>query len=293
MSNQHGGPPPLAAEKKSFYLRIMELLEGAGIPFLIGGTYAWGHYTGAERSTKDFDLFLKESDVPLARSLFEAAGYRTELPFTHWIAKVFDGEAFVDLIYNSGNGICAVDDAWFHYAESGELFGKPVLLCPVEEIIWQKSFIMERERFDGADVAHLIRAKGDSLDWWRLLCRFQDNWRVLLGHLILFGYVYPAERAKVPMEVLQKLFNRLHRELQAGGSPEPICRGPMLSRAQYLIDVEHWGYHDPRIEPAGPLTLRQLAEWNEAMRADQGVVIPFPSDAKAQPAAEEVNRSTA
>jgi hypothetical protein len=28
----------------------------------------------------------------------------------------------------------------------------------VEEMVWQKAFIMERERFDGADVVHLIQA---------------------------------------------------------------------------------------------------------------------------------------
>ena len=34
---------------------------------------------------------------------------------------------------------------------------KEVKLCPPEEIIWSKSFIMERERFDGADINHLLR----------------------------------------------------------------------------------------------------------------------------------------
>ena len=27
----------------------------------------------------------------------------------------------------------------------------------MEESLWQKAFIMERERYDGADVAHLLR----------------------------------------------------------------------------------------------------------------------------------------
>jgi len=296
MTTQPAGMAPLSTEKKTFYCHVMELLEAAGIPFLVGGTYAWGHYTGAERTTKDFDLFLKESDLPQARAIFETAGYRTELPFTHWIAKVYDGDCFVDLIFNSGNGICAVDDQWFRFAQPGQLFGKPVLLCPVEEIIWQKSFIMERERYDGGDVAHLLRARGDQLDWWRLLCRFNDNWRVLLSHLILFGFIYPSERNKVPLEVLQKLLNRFYRDLQPGSPIEPTCRGPLLSRAQYVIDVEHWGYQDPRIEPSGPLTEQQLAEWNQAMVADTHVVIPFPSfspDVESARPAEEPNRSTA
>ena len=53
---------------------------------------------------------------------------------------------------------------------------------------------MERERYDGADIAHLLRARADQLAWRRLLRRFGPHWRVLLGHLVLFGFVYPGER---------------------------------------------------------------------------------------------------
>ena len=34
----------------------------------------------------------------------------------------------------------------------------PGPLIPAEEMIWSKAFIMERERYDGADVAHILRA---------------------------------------------------------------------------------------------------------------------------------------
>ena len=44
-----------------------------------------------------------------------------------------------------------------------------------EETLWSKAFVMERERYDGADVAHLILAHGERLDWdtpvWRGLAR--------------------------------------------------------------------------------------------------------------------------
>ena len=58
-----------------------------------------------------------------------------------------------------------VDDLWFTHAAPGRVLGVPVLLCPPEEMIWSKAFIMERERYDGADVAHLILACGRELDW--------------------------------------------------------------------------------------------------------------------------------
>jgi hypothetical protein len=59
----------------------------------------------------------------------------------------------------------------------------------VEETIWSKAFVMERERYDGADIAHLLRASAERLDWHRLLERFDAHWPVLLSHLILFGFI--------------------------------------------------------------------------------------------------------
>jgi hypothetical protein len=113
-------------------------------------------------------------------------------------------------------------------------------------MIWSKAFIQERERYDGADVAHLLRACGPNLDWPRLLHRFGAHWRVLFSHLILFGFVYPSERSQVPVWVLSEMIRRLEEELNNPPSSEPICRGTLLSYHQYLIDLEQWGYQDGR-----------------------------------------------
>jgi hypothetical protein len=60
---------------------------------------------------------------------------------------------------------------------------------------------MERERFDGADIAHILRCCVAEIDWPHLLRRFGPDWRVLLSHLVVFGYVYPGERARIPAAV--------------------------------------------------------------------------------------------
>ena len=69
----------------------------------------------------------------------------------------------------ASNGVARVDDLWFTHAVDAQLFDVPVQLCPAEEMMWSKGFVQERERFDGADVMHLIRELGSSLDWDRLL----------------------------------------------------------------------------------------------------------------------------
>ena len=127
-------------------------------------------------------------------------GIATDLTFPHWLGKAGQGRHFVDLLFGSGNGVCPVDGEWFAHARQMRMWRVPARLCPPEEMIWSKSFVQERERFDGADVLHLLRAQADALDWPRLLDRFGPHWEVLLSHLVLFGFVFPAERDRVPAD---------------------------------------------------------------------------------------------
>jgi hypothetical protein len=259
----------LPAATREFYLRAMRLLDEAEIDFLVGGAYAFERYTGIARHTKDFDIFVHPRDVERVLDTLGAAGCETELPFPHWLGKARCGEDFVDVIFSSGNGVAVVDDEWFTHSVPEEVFARPVRLIPGEEMIWSKAFIMERERFDGGDVAHILRASAERLDWPRLVARFGDAWRVLMAHLVLFGFIYPGERHRIPPGVLTELFARLQREL---ATPEPgprVCRGTILPRAQYLVDVDRWGYTDPRLAPEGNMTERETAIWTAGI-ADDG-----------------------
>jgi hypothetical protein len=139
-------------------------------------------------------------------------------------------------------------------------------LCPIEETIWSKAYVMERERYDGADVIHLLRGCGQAIDWQRLLARFGGHWRVLLSHLVLFGFVYPGEQSRVPAWVLQELIGRLRREMEAPGAEARICQGTVLSAAQYLVDIEEWGYEDARLRPRGKLTREDAAHSRQVSR---------------------------
>ena len=85
-------------------------------------------------------------------------------------------------------------------------------LIPAEEMIWSKAYIQERERFDGADVAHILLRRAETLDWEHLLERFGSHWRVLLEHLVAFGFIYPSERHRIPPFVMRELISRLQDE---------------------------------------------------------------------------------
>lgn len=238
MSMEHADP---ASE---FYGHCMQVLEDADVPFLVGGAYALRVYTGIIRDTKDFDIMLRASHVAQALSVLRDAGYDAEVVFPHWLAKAHHGESFMDIIYSSGNGLCVVDDAWFRSACERTLMGRRVNICPPEEMIWQKAYIMERERFDGADIAHLLLHCAKDMDWQHLLHRFHRDPQVLLSHLLLFEFIYPSKRNLIPSEVMESLLEARKPSVNEAHS---LCNGTLLSRAQYLPDVERWGFQDARL----------------------------------------------
>ena len=258
----------LDPDSRDFYVRSMKILQDADVPFLVGGAYALARYTGIERHTKDFDIFIKRSDYDRAAAALKNAGYKTELTFPHWIGKAYQGEDFVDLIFSAGNGVAEVDDLWFEHAVPEVVLGMDVGLIPAEEMIWSKGLIMERERFDGADVNHMIKNVGLELDWQRLIDRYGRQWRVLFAHLILYGFVYPSRRCNIPKWVMHELAGRLAAEMQQSDTEEKICHGTILSRQQYLLDVQEWGFADARLRPHGKMSEEEIEQWTKGIEVD-------------------------
>lgn len=246
---------------ETFYRSGIGALQQAGIPFLVGGAYALEWHAGIVRRTKDLDLFVKADQIQAALDTLQQAGYRTEFTFPHWLGKAFCADHFIDVIFNSGNGVCPVDDDWFRFSLPGRIFEMDVRLCPIEETIWQKAFVLERDRCDTADVAHLLRCEGTGLDWQRLLARFGPRWRALLAQLVLFEFVYPSHRDNVPDWVLNELSHRLLSARSQPAEVERECHGTLLSATQYLKDIDLEGYRDARLAPAGPLSREHVAIW--------------------------------
>ena len=249
------------AARDSFFRSILRLFARHKVPFLVGGGYAFAQYTGIRRDTKDLDLFVRPADSRRALELAARAGYKTWVKSPHWLGKIAHGDYFVDIIYSSGNATCPVDDLWFEHAPRATLLGAKVRLTPPEEMIWSKAFIMERHRYDGADVAHILRAKAKELDWDRLIARFDDRWPVLLSHLVLFRFIYPHHASDIPEHVLVRLVDRLPDTLAAPAGRRH-CRGTLLSFLEYLPDVRSWGYRDARLKPGGPMSQSEIDRWN-------------------------------
>ena len=226
-------------------------------PYLVGGTHCCQAHTRIQAHSEDLDLFVKEADRVRVLDVLRERGWEAIVERPHWLTKARRGDAVIDVIYGSGNGLAKVDDLWFRHSVPGQVLGVETRLVPVEELIWSKAFMMDKYRFEGADVAHLLLVQAERINWDRLLWRFGRHWRVLLGHLLLFGYIYPEKQGLIPRALVDTLLVLLRRE-QEESAPEsvdpdsalrPACRGTLLSREQYRVDVDVWGFRDARLEP--------------------------------------------
>jgi hypothetical protein len=238
---------PEEQEERDAHREALRILQEQEFEPMVGGAYALKTHTGIWRDTKDLDLFLRKDRVGDALQALARAGYRTELTDSLWLAKAYSGPWVIDLIFSSGNGIGTVDEHWRRRAATNNVLDLDALIVPAEEMIWQKAFIQERERFDGADIHHLLRCKGAQLDWNHLLMRFGErHWEVLLVHLITFRFSFPSDKQQVPEWVMRELMQRLERKEAQSPSKERTCRGTLLSRQQYLAETNVEGYRDTR-----------------------------------------------
>ncbi len=243
----------------AWYHDALRLLQRAHIDFLIGGAYALWKYTGMRRPTKDLDIFLRPSDLTAALRALAEGGFKTEITATHWLGKAFHKDYLVDFIVGMANGVGQINDSWFRSAVKVRAFGLTLQYVGPEDMIWSKAFVMARDRFDGADIAHLIHAQGKTLNWDALVSRFKGHEPVLLSHLILFRYIYPDAQKIIPEEVLRRL-GAAAENARHVRAPARLCRGTLFSRDQYAIDVGSRGYRDARLLPYGSLTPRQTLE---------------------------------
>jgi Nucleotidyl transferase of unknown function (DUF2204) len=155
----------IPAKQKELFREVLTLLEEARVVYAAAGAAALQEYTGICRYTKDLDIFLSASAASAALLLLHEHGFKTEARDPVWLAKAHRREFFVDLITGMSNGVLAVDKSWIERARPATIFGVKTRVLAPEELLTSKLFVARRERFDGADIAHIIYASRGKLQW--------------------------------------------------------------------------------------------------------------------------------
>jgi hypothetical protein len=240
-------PLKLPEEQQSLFREILTLFEKKRLPYAVAGAFALQEHTGICRDTKDLDLFLISDKVPCAMKLLRAAGFECETCDPVWLHKAHRDGFFVDLITGMSNATIVVQDSWIQRAKPAIVHGVPTRVLAAEELLASKLFVTRRERFDGADIAHIIYGTGGKLDWQHISQLVGENWEVLFWALVLFRYAYPAQTEYVPMEVWRDL---IHRFDHAVANPDRAARfrGSLIDDKMFAIDVNEWGLDNLMLE---------------------------------------------
>jgi hypothetical protein len=235
--------PEFLPEAISCYRSALATLRAEGIPFAVAGAFAMQKHSGIWRDTKDLDVVVEARVIPAATEALQHAGFETFVKDPVWLAKAYKGEYFVDLITALGNAVLIVDEEWIKRAVPDDVLGISCGVLGVEEMIASKIFVSRRERFDGADVAHLLRAQSRSLDWDRLVQLLDGHSELLLWALVFFAYVYPAHVKDIPQRIWDGLLSDFRMRIARSQATDPF-RGTLIDPNMFSIDVKDWGERD-------------------------------------------------
>jgi hypothetical protein len=252
--------PEFPPEQRSLFCEVLQHLNRAGVPYVVSGAFALQQHTGIWRDTKDLDLFLVSEAVPKALQHLQEQGFETEVRDPVWLAKAHRDGYFVDLITGMSNAVITVDESWIERSSPCVVLGVPTRVLAAEELIASKLFVNFRERFDGADIVHIIYGTKGAIDWQRLLQLVGEHWELLLWELLLFHYVYPSKQDYVPPEVWNDLLSRFRGQLNSGSTGLPF-RGSLIDEKMFAIDTKEWGMED----------LLQEQRANRQPRIDDGI----------------------
>jgi hypothetical protein len=233
----------LHADQERLYQDVLRLLTEHQVAFAVSGAFALQEHTRVRRPAKDLDIFLTSETAGIALDILSKHGFRCEVCDSVWLAKAHRNNFFVDFITGMSNAALAVTDVWITRSRPAVVLGVPTRILAAEELLVSKLFVVRRERFDGADIAHIIYTTGGRLDWGQILELSGAHWELLLWTLVLFRYVYPAQSHYVPLLVWTQLVNRLMLKLL---NPDPSARfrGSLVDENMFAIDVNEWGLDD-------------------------------------------------
>jgi Nucleotidyl transferase of unknown function (DUF2204) len=231
---QASWPEIIPDEQWAVYWRVIQEAHASGLRFAIGGAVALAAYTGRWRDTKDIDLYVLPTDRDAMIQAVTRAGlgdYHQQLPYDRaWIYRAHEGGTIVDIIWQMANQRAETDEVWLTRGPEVRIRDELLRVIPAEEILWNKLYIVQRERCDWPDVLNLLYATGTSLNWEHLLARVEDDTPLLRGVVSIFAWLCPGRAHLLP----HWLWERLHL-------PQPAESGPDINRHRVdLMDTRPW-----------------------------------------------------
>lgn len=161
-----------------------------------------------------------------------------------WLAKAHSGRHLLDILFAVRHARrLQVSAAWFETCRPAEFLGVATRLLGPEEVIASKVYVAARDRFDGGDIAHLVRALEGDVDWRRVIALIGGDDEIVLWHLLFCRFVYPELARSLPADLMERAFERL---MMTAPRKEPPFRGMLVDPVLFAVDRDLWGFEDCR-----------------------------------------------
>ena len=199
----------ISSKEWALYQQAIKALKASGVQFMLGGGFALATFTGHWRDTKDIDFYVLPRDRKKAVAALEEAGfvdYYSKLAYDRrWIHRNTKSNVLVDIIWSMANRRAAVDELWFELAGAVTIRGEELAVVPMEEFLWCKLYIIQRDHCDWTDSLNLIYARGNQIDWNHLIRRVGDDLPLLSALLSVYGWLCPARALELPSGLWARL----------------------------------------------------------------------------------------
>lgn len=219
----------------TLYRVVLEAAQRQGMRFALGGGFAFSAYARRWRDTKDMDLYVLPDERQAMIEIVLASGfadYFEREPYDrNWIFRGYREGVIVDVIWQMANQRAKVDDRWLTRGPEITIRGLTVRLLAVEDLIWAKLYVLQRERCDWPDLLNVIYVQGPQMDWNYLLEQVGDDAAVLGGVLHLLGWMCPERAQELPEWIWPRVGLLKPR-------PGPDCRENR--RRIRLLDTRDW-----------------------------------------------------
>jgi hypothetical protein len=191
------------------YRDAINVLRSTGAPFLLGGGFALATFTGRWRDTKDIDFYIHPEDRDKVVQALTKAGFSDYYPKRaydrKWIYRSVRAGVIVDVIWAMANQRAQVDEEWFARATSVDVRGEPLQVLPMEEFLWCKLYIMQRDHCDWTDIFNLVYANGERIDWTHVIDRLEEDAPLLRAMLEIFAWLCPKKASRLPAWLWKRL----------------------------------------------------------------------------------------
>lgn len=166
------------AERPAFQELVASLkkaasaLREAEVPFMLGGGLASAARGGPE-TEHDVDLFLRPEDADRALAVLEDAGFRPDKPPEGWLYKAWDGDVFIDLIFETSAG--PIEDDHFERSNEFEVYAVSMRVQSPEDLLVMKLLALDEMSLNMKAPLQIARALREQIDWSDVYARTQGS----------------------------------------------------------------------------------------------------------------------